>query len=373
MRGELVTNFLDFLDFLDRRELDAQFTAEALKTGKENMRTFAGMRRRTHTMTMIVKNAEEHISRNLVRRYLSSANSKRAISFDVRARSSVNEPVVVVDHRSQYRRSRRSGSLLSEEVMSVRRTIARNGPGGRNFSERAMITTKDSIKVSKCWSCDYEGEEEGMMKVRTFFCARCETIRDPKNAIVDRASYYEILDVRPVRFNICLKELEMNMKKLQKALHPDKFSQKSEREREYSDALSSKVNEAYARLRDPLLRAKYLFRLRTKKLGSDEVVAVVDDEEEIEKEDENDEKEDVSSELLFLVMEIREAVEDAADGNSKEALVRLKEENDERMEKAVKTVGELLDAEVLDVAEAKRKIIELTYFEKIRKEIIEHT
>ena len=146
------------------------------------------------------------------------------------------------------------------------------------------------------------------------------------------------------------------------------------REKEYSEALSARVNEAYGKLRDPLSRAKYLFALKSGATS-------VDDEEEEKKEEDTwgDEEEDengerkretVSPELLFLVMDVREAIEDA--GEDVEALMKLKEENEERVEEATTRVGEALDDETtFDKEKARKAIVELTYYERIRKEIIE--
>ena len=81
-------------------------------------------------------------------------------------------------------------------------------------------------------------------------------------------------------------------------------------------------------------------------------------------------REEVPPELLFLVMEVREAIEEADEDG--EELIKLKEENEERMEEAERRVGEALDDEVeFDAEKARKAIVELTYFEKIRKEIIE--
>tara|TARA_B100001540_G_scaffold312623_1_gene334069 strand:+ start:421 stop:975 length:555 start_codon:yes stop_codon:yes gene_type:complete len=179
------------------------------------------------------------------------------------------------------------------------------------------------------------------------------------------------------------KALETTMKGLQKKLHPDAFAGRRKtreatedraREKEYSEALSARVNEAYGKLRDPLSRAKYLFALKS---GA---TSVDDDEEEKkeedtwgdEEEDENGERkrETVSPELLFLVMDVREAIEDA--GEDVEALMKLKEENEERVEEATTRVGEALDDETtFDKEKARKAIVELTYYERIRKEIIE--
>jgi len=52
--------------------------------------------------------------------------------------------------------------------------------------------------------------------------------------------------------------------------------------------------------------------------------------------------------------------------------MKLKEENEERVEEATTRVGEALDDETtFDKEKARKAIVELTYYERIRKEIIE--
>ena len=213
-----------------------------------------------------------------------------------------------------------------------------------------------------------------------FFCKKCDAIVHP--ASISTLSHYALLDA-PETFAVDAKAMETTMKELQKKLHPDTFAGRRKtreaaedraREKEYSEALSARVNEAYGKLRDPLSRAKYLFALKS---GA---TSVDDDEEEKKEEDtwgdgEEDEngerkRETVSPELLFLVMDVREAIEDA--GEDVEALMKLKEENEERVEEATTRVGEALDDETtFDKEKARKAIVELTYYERIRKEIIE--
>ena len=201
-----------------------------------------------------------------------------------------------------------------------------------------------------------DGEEE-----ISFFCKKCAAIKHP-NAFHE-VSHYRLLSV-PERFSVDVKRVELSMKNLQKRLHPDKFSSaggQMKREKEYSEEISARVNEAYGKLRDPLLRAKYLFGLKTG--------AAYDGAEETETNG-DEAREEVPPELLFLVMEVREAIEEADEDG--EELIKLKEENEERMEEAERRVGEALDDEVeFDAEKARKAIVELTYFEKIRKEIIE--
>ena len=218
-----------------------------------------------------------------------------------------------------------------------------------------------------CWSCFTEQhsqggkeEDDGEEEI-SFFCKKCAAIKHP-NAFHE-VSHYRLLSV-PERFSVDVKRVELSMKNLQKRLHPDKFSSaggQMKREKEYSEEISARVNEAYGKLRDPLLRAKYLFGLKTG--------AAYDGAEETETNG-DEAREEVPPELLFLVMEVREAIEEADEDG--EELIKLKEENEERMEEAERRVGEALDDEVeFDAEKARKAIVELTYFEKIRKEIIE--
>ena len=120
-----------------------------------------------------------------------------------------------------------------------------------------------------CWSCFTEQhsqgdkeEDDGEEEI-SFFCKKCAAIKHP-NAFHD-VSHYRLLSV-PERFSVDVKRVELSMKNLQKRLHPDKFSSaggQMKREKEYSEKISARVNEAYGKLRDPLLRAKYLFGLKT--------------------------------------------------------------------------------------------------------------
>jgi len=74
-------------------------------------------------------------------------------------------------------------------------------------------------------------------------------------------NYFELFGL-PEQFDVDLKRLSSCYQELQKALHPDKFANASERERVLSLQQAGMVNSAFQTLKDPLARAKYLLELR---------------------------------------------------------------------------------------------------------------
>lgn len=73
-------------------------------------------------------------------------------------------------------------------------------------------------------------------------------------------SHFQLLSC-PQKFSLDAGQLEKNFRRLQFRLHPDRFSLKSEPEREYSALQSSHVNRAYDVLRNPMRRGEYLLQL----------------------------------------------------------------------------------------------------------------
>ena len=55
-------------------------------------------------------------------------------------------------------------------------------------------------------------------------------------------------------------ELQQRFYALSRSLHPDRFTRRSEQERQYSLDASSLLNDAYRALRDPVQRAEYVLK-----------------------------------------------------------------------------------------------------------------
>nr|KAG5699558.1 hypothetical protein BaRGS_033754 [Batillaria attramentaria] len=73
-------------------------------------------------------------------------------------------------------------------------------------------------------------------------------------------TYFKLFNIDQ-SFQIDPKKLSMMYKELQKRLHPDMFSNKSETEQELAEQQSSLLNKAYFTLLKPLSRALYLLEL----------------------------------------------------------------------------------------------------------------
>lgn len=63
-------------------------------------------------------------------------------------------------------------------------------------------------------------------------------------------------------YNVDLAELQQRYRKLQQALHPDRFASASERDKLLAVQRTAQLNDAYQSLRNPIARAEYLLSLR---------------------------------------------------------------------------------------------------------------
>mmetsp|Transcript_12657 Transcript_12657/g.18646 ORF Transcript_12657/g.18646 Transcript_12657/m.18646 type:complete len:261 (-) Transcript_12657:60-842(-) len=193
----------------------------------------------------------------------------------------------------------------------------------------------DTNKLDACWSC---GERH---KCKGFFCG-CGAIQPLRDA----TNYFEILKC-PVHFDLDMKFLESNFWALQKKLHPDLFSHKSQEEQEFSAMNSSMVNNAYQTLRDPVERVKYLLGL----YGMD-VLSETSNEH-------------VDGAFLMEVMEARESIEDAG----KDSIEEVIRENKDKIVICLGTIKSLFDQH--DLTGMAQEAVKLQYFTRIHAEATE--
>ncbi|XP_053558053.1 iron-sulfur cluster co-chaperone protein HscB [Bombina bombina] len=128
-----------------------------------------------------------------------------------------------------------------------------------------------------CWKC------QKTVSGAQLFCSFCHSLQPPD----ENRDYFQILDCDK-SFTIDILDLQLKYRNLQRLLHPDYFSQKSQSEQEISENQSSLVNKAYNTLLSPLSRGIYLLSLNgiTFKDGA--------------------ESGDVDTEFLFEILEINE-------------------------------------------------------------------
>jgi len=148
------------------------------------------------------------------------------------------------------------------------------------------------VPTNSCWKCGkmLNGGKE------LFFC-ECGVIQPPSR----EGNYFEIMDV-DTDFEVDTKKLHNKYRHLQSFLHPDKFSQKSDREKDYSAEQSAMVNKAFNTLQKPLTRGLYMLDLYGFSIEEGDI--------------------QMDSEFLMDMMEINEAVEDAGSSEKLKTIAR---------------------------------------------------
>ncbi len=108
----------------------------------------------------------------------------------------------------------------------------------------------------------------------------------------------------PVSFEVDTADLAERYRDLQRAIHPDRFANATDRERREAMQMAANINEAFQTLKSPLQRARYLLKLK----GID-----FDDQKDTS----------FDSEFLMEQIELREALAEVKD--NPDALTRLNE------------------------------------------------
>src|SRR4051795_8088935 len=100
---------------------------------------------------------------------------------------------------------------------------------------------------SACWSC-------GDMRA-AHFCQACGSLQPALPT--DYFSFFGL----PRKLNIDVGKLERDFYQFSRKLHPDVYSQATDKEQEWSLQKTSQLNDAYRTLKDPIARTEYLLSL----------------------------------------------------------------------------------------------------------------
>ena len=113
-----------------------------------------------------------------------------------------------------------------------------------------MSASSTTVTTSaNCWSCS-------AATGGAHFCPACGKIQP----LPDGADYFAFFGL-PRKLALDADALEQRFHSLSWKLHPDRFAQAPENERELSLALTSQLNDAYRTLRDSAARVEYLLSL----------------------------------------------------------------------------------------------------------------
>jgi molecular chaperone HscB len=160
-----------------------------------------------------------------------------------------------------------------------------------------------------------------------------------------QSSDFELFGL-PERFAQDRAAVDARWKELQREAHPDRFAAQGQAAQRVAMQWSARINEAYARLNDPLKRAAYLCELRGAPINAENNTAMP---------------------AAFLVeqMEWREALDDAQAGADVDVL-------DEQLNRArrqvLERIGQLLD-EQGDAPAAAQQVRALMFIERFGEDV----
>ncbi|XP_004387674.1 iron-sulfur cluster co-chaperone protein HscB isoform X1 [Trichechus manatus latirostris] len=173
-------------------------------------------------------------------------------------------------------------------------------PGRRPLSCNAASQARSNSP--RCWKCG--GSPGGPMGEDVLFCPQCRALQPPDPT----RDYFSLMDCNR-SFRVDTTKLQHRYQQLQRLVHPDFFSRRSQTEKDFSEKHSTLVNDAYKTLLAPLSRGLYLL-----KLHGIEISEGTDDE--------------MDKQFLMEIMEINEKLTEAqseAAMNEIESIVAVKQ------------------------------------------------
>uniref|UniRef100_A0ABK0M4E4 HscB mitochondrial iron-sulfur cluster co-chaperone n=1 Tax=Rattus norvegicus TaxID=10116 RepID=A0ABK0M4E4_RAT len=125
------------------------------------------------------------------------------------------------------------------------------------FLGRSLLSSNAASGKSiepQCWNC---GRAMGAGRGDEFFCAHCRALQPPDPT----RDYFSLMNCNQ-SFRVDIRKLQQRYQQLQRLVHPDFFSQKSQTEKRFSEKHSTLVNDAYKTLQAPVSRGLYLLKLQ---------------------------------------------------------------------------------------------------------------
>ena len=162
------------------------------------------------------------------------------------------------------------------------------------------------------------------------------------NAVAGKAltsNHFELFGLEPV-FALNADSLDSAYRDIQAKVHPDRFAHAGDAERRASLQWTTRVNEAYRTLKDPLQRAKHLLELRGVDVAFETNTSMPAD-------------------FLVEQMELRESLEKAVKAKDAATLDSLRKRLVEEKNRLERNIGESIDAreDYRGAAELVRKLM----------------
>ncbi|XP_033310023.1 iron-sulfur cluster co-chaperone protein HscB [Bombus vosnesenskii] len=195
------------------------------------------------------------------------------------------------------------------------------------------VSQYSSDSLSKCWNCNFVYKSD-------LFCSKCKVLQEPP----ENLTYFDIIGV-PKSYDVKVTEIQKKYKELQKLLHPDKFGTKSEKEKQFSETLSSLVNNAYSTLIHPLKRGLYMLKLNDITIS--------------------EETDNMNAEFLMEIMEKNEEIEDV--GDDVEKIKKLVQENEIMLNNLTKEVADAFRQK--NIKKAESLLIRMKYYDSINTKL----
>jgi molecular chaperone HscB len=161
-------------------------------------------------------------------------------------------------------------------------------------------------------------------------------------------NHFELFGLAPA-FGLEPEGLERRYREIQSQVHPDRFAHAGDAERRASLQWTTRVNEAYRTLMDPVQRAKHILELH----GVD--VAFETNTQ-------------MPADFLIQQLELREELEAAVSGKDAAALERLKTDLLDSRKALIGQIGEAIDSRK-DYAGAAGLVRKLMFLDKLDAEI----
>ena len=184
-----------------------------------------------------------------------------------------------------------------------------------------------------CWSC------KGPVEASALFCDTCNAIQAP-----GQLDHFKRFGLER-SFVVDIDAVEAAYLKQQQKLHPDRFASKSGREQALSSQQAASLNEAFETLKNPVARAHYMLRLAGVEPEGGGGHTVNDPE------------------LLMEAMEMREALDDADNRMTVDAMIK------DTRKQARACENDLADAFAKDAFDTAKKLTtRLRYLMKMTEE-----